>query len=341
MKHWLLLCDPSVYSIDRLLKQSAKTVVWDSDFSPQTNEQLTQMQPRDRVLLVSVDDGFITVTGELQVCKKPEPDPRQDDPSSKYYRSADEPRPFVQVALKYSRKFATSVPWAPLAASNDPKLAELPDLSRFPSQSVFSIQERHHRFILMLQRSPEAASTLRGDSGGDSPQFQRGSVAAPVISQEDLQLDHVLGSGQFGKVYRATFRYQTVAVKVLDVKPDSLSERELASVKMEVDILQNTHCPHIIKFYGACITSDSISIVTELLSKGELGQLLQDPNIHLDSFMQLRMAWDIAVGMNWLHSSKPVQFLHRDLKPSNLLVDDNMRIKICDFGFCVSCVSEL
>ena len=100
-------------------------------------------------------------------------------------------------------------------------------------------------------------------------------------------------------------------------------------------LIRNTHCPHIIKFYGACITENSVTIITELVSKGELGNLLMDKSSSLDMFLRLRMARDVAVGMNWLHSSKPVQFLHRDLKPSNLLVDDNLRIKICDFGFCV------
>ena len=32
-----------------------------------------------------------------------------------------------------------------------------------------------------------------------------------------------------------------------------------------------------------------------------------------------------------LHGSNP-QFIHRDFKTSNLLVDENNRIKICDFG---------
>lgn len=43
------------------------------------------------------------------------------------------------------------------------------------------------------------------------------------------------------------------------------------------------------------------------------------------------LARDIALGMNWLHCSKP-PIIHRDLKPGNLLVDENLNVKICDFG---------
>ena len=35
--------------------------------------------------------------------------------------------------------------------------------------------------------------------------------------------------------------------------------------------------------------------------------------------------------MNWLHSSNPI-FIHRDLKLSNLLVDNNYKVLVCDFG---------
>lgn len=97
---------------------------------------------------------------------------------------------------------------------------------------------------------------------------------------------------------------------------------------------RNINCPQIIKFYGACVSQNRVTIVTELVSKGELGKVLSNPNEKLSLFTRMRMAFDIALGMNWLHTSTPNQFIHRDLKPSNLLVDSNYRIKICDFGFC-------
>jgi serine/threonine protein kinase len=45
----------------------------------------------------------------------------------------------------------------------------------------------------------------------------------------------------------------------------------------------------------------------------------------------MQMAKDAALGMNWLHCSNP-NVIHRDLKPSNLLIDENGRVKVCDFG---------
>lgn len=48
-------------------------------------------------------------------------------------------------------------------------------------------------------------------------------------------------------------------------------------------------------------------------------------------YQRLRMAYDAALGINWLHGICSI--VHRDLKPANLLLDENGRIKVTDFGF--------
>jgi serine/threonine protein kinase len=53
----------------------------------------------------------------------------------------------------------------------------------------------------------------------------------------------------------------------------------------------------------------------------ELSQACRDPNVTktLPFAKRMKMAKDAALGMNWLHLSKPI-FIHRDLKCGNLLV---------------------
>jgi serine/threonine protein kinase len=45
--------------------------------------------------------------------------------------------------------------------------------------------------------------------------------------------------------------------------------------------------------------------------------------------MKLEWARDLALAYNYLHQT---QIVHRDIKSLNVLLDENFRVKICDFG---------
>lgn len=51
------------------------------------------------------------------------------------------------------------------------------------------------------------------------------------------------------------------------------------------------------------------------------------PDLALDDRRRLRMALDVARGMNYLHSCRP-PIVHRDLKSPNLLVDKDFTVKV-------------
>lgn len=70
---------------------------------------------------------------------------------------------------------------------------------------------------------------------------------------------------------------------------------------------------------GACTEPGNLMIVTEIVNKGSLTSILRSKKIEISLLQKIKMMKDIALGMNWLHCSKP-PIIHRDLKPSNVLV---------------------
>ncbi|KAE8658067.1 Serine/threonine-protein kinase CTR1 [Hibiscus syriacus] len=149
------------------------------------------------------------------------------------------------------------------------------------------------------------------------------------IPWENLQIGERIGIGSYGEVYRADWNGTEVAVKkFLD---QDFSGDALVQFKCEVEIMLRLRHPNVVLFMGAVTRSPNFSILTEFLPRGSLYKLLHRSNPQLDEKRRMRMALDVAKGMNYLHTSNPT-VVHRDLKTPNLLVDKNWVVKVCDFG---------
>ena len=73
---------------------------------------------------------------------------------------------------------------------------------------------------------------------------------------------------------------------------------------------------------GCVMQPGNYMLITELMPRGSLYDVLHDKKLQLPFKRKMKMAKDAALGMNWLHCSTPV-FIHRDLKTQNLLVCNN------------------
>lgn len=149
------------------------------------------------------------------------------------------------------------------------------------------------------------------------------------IQWDDLQIGDRIGIGSYGEVFHADLNGTEVAVKrFLD---QDLTGDALVQFKCEVEIMLRLRHPNVVLFMGAVTRPPNLSILTEYLPRKSLYRLLHNPSHHIDERRRIRMAFDVAKGMNYLHTSHPT-IVHRDLKSPNLLVDRNWNVKVCDFG---------
>ncbi|XP_062216745.1 serine/threonine-protein kinase EDR1-like [Phragmites australis] len=154
-------------------------------------------------------------------------------------------------------------------------------------------------------------------------------VSECEIPWDDLVIGERIGLGSYGEVYRADWNGTEVAVKKFldqDFYGDALDE-----FRSEVRIMRRLRHPNIVLFMGAVTRPPNLSILSEYLPRGSLYKILHRPNCQIDEKRRIKMALDVAKGMNCLHTSVPT-IVHRDLKSPNLLVDNNWNVKVCDFG---------
>ncbi|KAL4303993.1 hypothetical protein GQ457_10G026240 [Hibiscus cannabinus] len=140
----------------------------------------------------------------------------------------------------------------------------------------------------------------------------------------------VLGHGNYGTVYKVRHR-RTSAIYALKVVRgcDNDHRQPYDHPSYEIKILLTTDSPYVIECLG---TYESISgekaIVMKYMDGGTLDTLVKANGPFSESSIS-HIAYQVLSGLNYLHE---FNIVHLDIKPSNLLVDQNMNVKIGDFG---------
>jgi len=165
---------------------------------------------------------------------------------------------------------------------------------------------------------------------GFSSKFLSDDSLFKQIDITELKIGERIGKGTFGEVYKGVWNGTEVGVKFLTTS-STMNEQFLEDFYKEVNIMRALRHPNVLQFLGACTNPPDICIVMEYMPNGSLFKILHDETIKLELSLLKRMMIDAAKGMNYLHKSNPM-IIHRDLKSHNLLVDENWKVKVCDFG---------
>ncbi|THH10883.1 hypothetical protein EW145_g1036 [Phellinidium pouzarii] len=146
-----------------------------------------------------------------------------------------------------------------------------------------------------------------------------------TITRYEVDLEEKIGMGYFSDVYRATWRNHTVAVKVLALStPQRLFIHEMTVWKT----LQHQHV-HTLLGASSATGDPPWFLVSPYMRNGNLVDFLRGMKKPVDGAIQRRMVYEIAKGMAYLHRQG---VMHGDLKGTNVLIDDNKRCVITDFG---------
>ncbi|XP_050288378.1 serine/threonine/tyrosine-protein kinase HT1 [Quercus robur] len=146
-----------------------------------------------------------------------------------------------------------------------------------------------------------------------------------------LFIGNKFASGAHSRIYRGIYKQRAVAVKMVRI-PNQADTRAFLEqqFKSEVALLSRLFHPNIVQFIAACQKPPVYCIITEYMSQGTLRMYLNKKEPYsLSTETILRLALDISRGMEYLHSQGVI---HRDLKSNNLLLNDEMRVKVADFG---------
>ncbi|KAG0627834.1 hypothetical protein M758_2G231400 [Ceratodon purpureus] len=132
-----------------------------------------------------------------------------------------------------------------------------------------------------------------------------------------------IGRGKHSTVYKGR---KKKTIEYYAIK--SVEKSQKTKVLQEVRTLHSLDHNNVLKFYAWYETSAHLWLVLEYCVGGDLLTLLrQDTRMPEESIHDF--ARDLVQALQFLHSKGVI---YCDLKPSNVLLDENGRLKLCDFG---------
>ncbi|KAI7738943.1 LOW QUALITY PROTEIN: hypothetical protein M8C21_007332, partial [Ambrosia artemisiifolia] len=169
-----------------------------------------------------------------------------------------------------------------------------------------------------------------------TPSSENGNlmISIQVLNQvtNNFNDKNVLGRGGFGVVYKGEFDDGSM----IAVKRVKLETKGMKEFQAEIGVLTKVRHRHLVAFLGYCINGNERLLVYEYMSQGTLSQHLfewRKLKSHALSWKQrVSIALDVGRGVEYLHSLAQQHFIHRDSKSANILLDDDMRAKVPDFG---------
>ena len=160
--------------------------------------------------------------------------------------------------------------------------------------------------------STSSVTEVDGPNQGDSSETEKYPLEIPF---DEVKMKELIGMGGFGKVHRAIYQKEEVAVKVArNTSYDTV--KAITEVLSEAEKFAHLAHENVCALVGVCLGKD-ICLVMEYAKGGPLSKVLHERNLSLPVDIILNWSKQIASGMEYLHHEAKPPLIHKDLKSSN------------------------
>ena len=254
-------------------------------------------------------------------------------------------------------------PVPPYRGTPDP---EIESYTEEGSQGTTYTEEGFDPELFKSGMSSRSSSVLSGyyPIYADPKPLQRSHEKLLEVQERNIREIRELGMGQFGVVAlshtvglslkqlgfsdTSTETNVSLVVAIKRLKPEA-DDKMREAFEKEVKFMARLRHENVVRLLGVCLTSSNAFIMMEYMENGDLSHYLKDHDL-IDFDVPQRpentvtmpiltyMCLQIAKGMRYLAS---LHFIHRDLATRNILVGQDNKVKIADFGMSQNLYSDV
>ncbi|KAK0168888.1 hypothetical protein PV327_002650 [Microctonus hyperodae] len=151
-----------------------------------------------------------------------------------------------------------------------------------------------------------------------------------VLEKHGYALGKTIGNGSYAtvRIANSNRHERQVAVKIVS-KFHAPGDYLKKFLPREIEVVKGLKHPNLIRFLQAIETTHRVYIIMEYAPNGSLLDMIRR-DTYIDERRSRRWFKQVLNGVEYCHNHGVV---HRDIKCENLLMDQNLNLKLSDFGF--------